>query len=210
MKIAIIGAGNVGKALAGSFVRAGHGVTLSAAHADHARAAADTTGARAAASARDAVAGADVVVLAVPYGALLAVVDELGDALTGKVVIDATNPLRDDYTGLALEGTSAAEQVQSHAKGAKVVKAFNSALAARQAEPRVAGLQSDGFVAGDDAQAKATVLELVSSIGFNPIDAGALEVARALEGLALVNILFQLHNNGSWQTAWKLIGAPTA
>ena len=210
MKTAIIGAGNVGKALAGSFVRAGHGVTLSAAHADHARVAADATGAQAAATAREAVAGADVVVLAVPYGALLAVVDELGDALTGKVVIDATNPLRDDYTGLALEGTSAAEQVQSHAKGAKVVKAFNSALAARQAEPRVAGLQSDGFVAGDDAQAKATVLELVSSIGFNPIDAGALEVARALEGLALVNILFQLHNNGSWQTAWKLIGAPTA
>ncbi len=206
MKIAIIGSGNVGKALAGSFVGAGHGVTLSAAHAEHARAAAEATGAQAAATDREAVTGADVVVLAVPYGALLAVVDELGDALTGKIVIDATNPLRDDYTGLALEGTSAAEQVQAHAKGAKVVKAFNSALAARQAEPRVADLQSDGFVAGDDEQAKATVLELVGSIGFNPIDAGSLEVARALEGLALVNILLQLHNNGSWQTAWKLIG----
>ena len=206
MKIAIIGSGNVGKALAGSFVRAGHGVTLSAAHPDHARAAAEATGAQAAATDREAVTGADVVVLAVPYGVLLAVVDGLGDALTGKVVIDATNPLRDDYTGLALEGTSAAEQVQAHAKGAKVVKAFNSALAARQAEPRVAEQQSDGFVAGDDEQAKATVLELVGSIGFNPIDAGALEVARALEALALVNILLQLHNNGSWQTAWKLIG----
>jgi predicted dinucleotide-binding enzyme len=210
MKTAIIGAGNVGKALAGSFVRAGHGVTLSAAHADHAQAAAEATGAQAAATAREAVAGADVVVLAVPYGALLALVDELGDALTGKIVIDATNPLRDDYTGLAVGGTSAAEQVQERAKGAKVVKAFNSALAARQAEPRVADLQSDGFVAGDDEQAKATVLELVGSIGFNPIDAGALEVARALEGLALVNILLQLHNNGSWQTAWKLIGPLTA
>jgi NADPH-dependent F420 reductase len=210
MKIAIIGAGNVGKALAGSFVRADHDVTLSSAHPDHARAAAQETGAHSAATVVEAVGGAEVVVLAVPYGAVLAVVDELGGALTGKIVIDATNPLRDDYTGLALEGTSAAEQVQAHVPEARVVKAFNSALAARQAEPRIEGVQSDGFVAGDDEQAKATVLELVRSIGFNPIDAGALEVARALEALALVNILLQLHNNGSWQTAWKLVGPLTA
>ena len=78
------------------------------------------------------------------------------------------------------------------------------------AEPRIEGVQSDGFVAGDDEQAKAIVLELVRSIGFNPIDAGALEVARALEARALVNILLQLHNNGSWQTAWKLVGPLSA
>jgi hypothetical protein len=174
MKIAIIGAGNVGGALAGSSVRAGHDVTLSAAHPDKARTVADGAGARAVASNREAVREADVVVLAVPYGVLADVVDELGDGLTGKIVVDATNPLRADYQGLAVEGTSAAEQVQARAKGAKVVKAFNTAFASRQAEPRIDGVQADGYVAGDDAAAKATVLELVGSIGFRPIDAGPL------------------------------------
>jgi NADPH-dependent F420 reductase len=210
MKIAIIGAGNVGRALAGSFVRAGHDVTLSSEHPDNARTVAQETGARAAADNRDAVRDADVVVLAVPYGALVDLVDALGDGLTGKIVVDATNPLRPDYQGLAVEGTSAAEQVQARVKGAKVVKAFNSALAARQADPTVEGTQVDGFVAGDDEQAKATVLELVRSIGFNPIDAGPLEVARALEAMALLNIMLQIRNNGTWQTGWKLVGPLSA
>jgi hypothetical protein len=206
MKIAIIGAGNVGRALSGAFVRAGHDATISSQHPDNARAVAAEAGAKAAATNSEAVRDADVVVLAVPYGALVAVVDELGDALNGKVVVDATNPLRPDYQGLAVVGTSAAEQVQARVKGAKVVKAFNTALAARQAEPLVNGTSLDGFVAGDDEQAKATVLELVRSIGFHPIDAGPLEVARALEALALLNIMLQIRNDWAWQTGWKLIG----
>jgi 8-hydroxy-5-deazaflavin:NADPH oxidoreductase len=206
MKIAIIGAGNVGRALSGAFVRAGHEVTLSSEHADNARAVAQETGAQAAAGNREAVRDADVVVLAVPYGALAGLVDELGEGLAGKIVVDATNPLRPDYQGLAVEGTSAAEQVQARVKGARVVKAFNSVLAARQTEPTVEGTRVDGFVAGDDERAKATVLELVGSIGLNPIDAGPLEVARALEAMALLNIMLQLRTNGSWQTGWKLVG----
>lgn len=210
MKIAIIGAGNVGKALSGSFVRAGHDVTISSQHPDNARAAAAETGAKAAATSAEAVPNAEVVVLAVPYGALAEVVDELGDALTGKVVVDATNPLRPDYQGLAIEGTSAAEQVQARVKGAKVVKAFNTALAARQADPLVDGTPLDAFVAGDDEQAKATVMELARSIGFHPIDAGPLELARALEALALLNIMLQIRNNWTWQTGWKLVGPTSA
>jgi NADPH-dependent F420 reductase len=210
MKIAIIGAGNVGKALSGSFVRAGHDVTISSQHPDNARAAAAETGAEAAATNAEAVPSAEVVVLAVPYGALADVVDELGDALTGKVVVDATNPLRPDYQGLAVEGTSAAEQVQARVKGAKVVKAFNTALAARQADPFVDGTPLDAFVAGDDEQAKATVMELARSIGFHPIDAGPLELARALEALALLNIMLQIRNNWTWQTGWKLVGPTSA
>jgi NADPH-dependent F420 reductase len=210
MKIAIIGAGNVGKALSGSFVRAGHDVTISSQHPDNARAAAAETGAEAAATNAEAVPSAEVVVLAVPYGALAEVVDELGDALTGKVVVDATNPLRPDYQGLAVEGTSAAEQVQARVKGAKVVKAFNTALAARQADPLVDGTPLDAFVAGDDEQAKATVMELARSIGFHPIDAGPLELARALEALALLNIMLQIRNNWTWQTGWKLVGPTSA
>lgn len=210
MKITIIGAGNVGRALAGSFTRAGHDVTVSSAHPDSARAVAAETGARAAVDNRAAVTDADLVVLAVPYPALTDVIDEVGDALAGKIVVDATNPLRPDYQGLAVEGTSAAEQVQARVKGARVVKAFNSALAARQADPTVEGTQLDGFVAGDDQEAKQVVLDLVRAIGFNPIDAGPLEVARALEALALLNIMLQLRNNGGWQTGWKLVGPLSA
>lgn len=210
MKIAIIGAGNVGKALSGSFVRAGHDVTISSQHPDNARAAAAESGAKAAATNAEAIPDADVVVLAVPYGVLAEVVDELGDALNGKVVVDATNPLRPDYQGLAVEGTSAAEQVQARVKGAKVVKAFNTALAARQADPVVDGTALDGYVAGDDEQAKATVLELARSIGFHPIDAGPLELARALEAMALLNIMLQIRNGWTWQTGWKLVGPTSA
>jgi 8-hydroxy-5-deazaflavin:NADPH oxidoreductase len=206
MNIAIIGAGNVGKALAGSFVKAGNAVTVSSEHAATAATAAGETGAMAAPSNSDAVAGADLVVLAVPYPALPGILDEVGGALRGKVVVDATNPLRADYTGLTTEGTSAAEEIQAHAPGARVVKAFNSALAARQADPTVEGVQADGFVAGDDEDAKRQVLDLVGSIGFRPIDAGPLEMARALEAMALLNITLQLRNSWPWQSAWKLVG----
>ena len=94
MNIAIIGAGNVGGALAGSSVRAGHTVTLSAKDPAHADAKAKETGARAVRSAADAVKAADVVILAVPYPAVDSVLDELGDALAGKVLIDVTNRLK--------------------------------------------------------------------------------------------------------------------
>jgi len=209
MNIAIIGAGNVGRALAGASVRAGHIVTISSAHPENARTVADDVGAQAAASNSAAAAAADVVVLAIPYGTIVDVLDEIGDGLRGKIVVDVTNPLTADYSGLAVVGTSAAEEIQARVSGARVVKAFNTALAARQADPRIDGTQLDGFVAGDDADAKAVVLELVQSIGFRPIDAGPLAMARALEALALLNITLQIRNNWRWQSGWKLVG-PTA
>ena len=88
----------------------------------------------------------------------------------------------------------------------RVIKAFNTAFAARQADPVVDGVQLDGFVAGDDANARADVLELVRSIGFRPIDAGSLRMARALEAMAILNISLQIRNNWPWQTGWKLVG----
>ena len=138
MNIAIIGAGNVGKALTGSAIRAGHSVTVSSKNGESARALAQATGARAAASDREAVEAADVVVLAIPYGAVDEVLGETGAALAGKVLVDATNPIKPDYSGLATNGTSGAEGIQSKAPGARVVKAFNTAFAARQADPEVA------------------------------------------------------------------------
>ena len=207
MNIAIIGAGNVGKALTGSAIRAGHSVTVSSKNGESARQLAEETGARAAASDREAAEAADVVILAVPYGAVDEVLGDVGAALAGKVLIDATNPIKADYSGLATDGTSGAEEIQAKAPGARVVKAFNPAFAARQADPKVAGgLRVDGFVAADDADAKATVLGLVEAIGFNPVDAGSLAMARYLEGMAWLNITLQMNNGWSWQAGWKLVG----
>jgi 8-hydroxy-5-deazaflavin:NADPH oxidoreductase len=206
MEIAIIGSGNVGKALAGSFTRAGHSVTLTASNPDNARAAATQTGARAADSNQQAISAADVVVLAVPYPTVDAVLAEAGGALDGKVVIDTTNRVDPADPGSTLDGTSSAEQIQARAPGAKVVKAFNTAFASRQADPVVDGVALDGFLAGDDGQAKRTVTELVDSIGFRPIDVGPLVMARALEALALLNIMLQIRNNWPWQAGFKLVG----
>jgi NADPH-dependent F420 reductase len=206
MDIAIIGAGNVGRALATAALRIGHSVTVSSANGDTSAALARETGAKGAASNRAAVEGADLVVLAVPYMAIVDILDDIGPALAGKIVVDATNPLKPDYSGLATEGASGAEEIQARIPSARVVKAFNTAFAARQADPKIAGLQVDGYVAADDEEAKAIVLELVKGMGFHPIDAGDLAMARALEALAWLNISLQMRHGWSWQSGWKLVG----
>jgi 8-hydroxy-5-deazaflavin:NADPH oxidoreductase len=206
MQIAIIGSGNVGKALAGSFTRAGHDVTLSATSPEHAQAAATQTGGRAAASNQQAVGSAQVVVLAVPYPAVDGVLAEVGEALAGKVLVDVTNRVDPADPGSVLDGSSAAEQVQARVPAARVVKAFNTALAARQADPVIEGIALDAFIAGDDDQAKQAVGELAGSIEFRPIDAGPLVMARALEAMALLNITLQIRNNWPWQAGFKLVG----
>jgi 8-hydroxy-5-deazaflavin:NADPH oxidoreductase len=197
------------RALASSFIRAGHRVTLTASNPDNARAAASQTGAQAGDSNQQAAAGAEVVVLAVQYPIVDAVLAEAGDALNGKVLIDTTNRMDPADPGSVLDGTSAAEQIQARVPGAKVVKAFNTAFASRQADPVVDGVALDGDLAGDDDQAKQTVSELVGSIGFRPVDVGPQVMARALEALALLNIMLQIRNNWPWQAGFKLVG-PTS
>ena len=205
MNIAIIGAGNIGHALAGSAVRAGHRVTISSNDPEDAATTAQATGARAAPSNTAAVADAELVVLAVPYPALAPLVRDLGDALAGKVVIDPSNPVKPDLSGLAVEGASAAEEIQAIAADARVVKAFNTTLAARITQPRVEGTQLDGFVAGDDEGARKQALELIGSIGLRPVDVGPLPMARALESLAFLNIALNARNGWPFQSGWKLI-----
>jgi 8-hydroxy-5-deazaflavin:NADPH oxidoreductase len=206
MKIAIIGAGNVGRALATSLTRAGHDVTITAAHPEHAVAAAGQTGATAGTSNAAAAAGAQVVVLAVPAQALGQIAGDLGSTLDGKVVVDVSNRPTPTPDGAA---TSIAEELQGRLPGAHVVKAFNTAFASRQADPSVGGIASDGFVAGNDATAKQTVLDVVESVGFRPVDAGSLASARTLEGMAWLNIQRNLAG-GTWQDAWVLVGPETA
>jgi predicted dinucleotide-binding enzyme len=167
------------------------------------RLAAADAGAKAAPTNADAVSNADVVVLAVPQAAFDQIASELGDALAGKVVVDVSNrptPSRDGST------TSIAEELQSKLPRASVVKAFNTSFASRQAEPKVNGISVDGFVAGDDAVAKKTVLDVVESIGFRPVDAGSLAAARTLEGMAWLIITRAMSDGGTWQDAWVVVG----
>ena len=203
MKIAIIGAGNVGRALATSSTRAGHQVTITASTYDHAVEAAEQTGATAARTNADAVQAADVVILAVPASAHGAVARELQGELIGTPLVDVANRPTPDTSG---PGTSIAEELQERLPGVPVIKAFNTAFASRQVEPVLDGVSADGFVAGDEESAKARVLERVESIGFRPIDAGKLAVARTLEGAAWLNISLNMQNGWSWQSAWKLVG----
>ena len=202
MKVTIIGAGNVGKALGTSISRAGHDVTITAKHPEHAQEAAMEIGAHPVDSSAEAVSDADVVILAVPYvGAANEVSGEIRDRVAGKTIIDVTNPMKPDYSGLATEGTSAAEEFQKLLPEAKLVKAFNTIFASNQAHPSE---DIDGYVAADDEGAKQQVISLVESIGFKPVDVGPLRAARYLEGMAVINIGLNAQNGWDWTSAWKL------
>jgi hypothetical protein len=203
--IAVIGAGNVGRTLAGAIAAAGHDVVISAAHPEHAEAAAASSGSRAARSNADAVGGAEIVILAVPGSELGPIAEGIRDSLAGKIVVDVTNRPTPNLQDLSADSTSAAERLQALLPEARVVKAFNTAFASRMAEPVVAGVAIDGFVAADDTDAKATVLALVEDLGFRPVDAGPLANARALEALAWLNIYLNMNNGWGWQTGWKLV-----
>ena len=209
MRIAIIGAGNVGGGLGRAAVQAGHDVVLTAAHPGKAQAVAAEIGATAADTNVAAVQGVRLVVLAVPGTDAPAVAAEITPALAGAVVVDATNPLNATYSDLAIEGASGAEAVQRAAGDAPVVKAFNTIFASRYAAPSENGTPLQVLLAGDDAAAKGTVAELATSLGFAPVDAGSLRYARTLEELAFLNISLNAANGWAWQSAFQLVG-PTA
>ena len=204
MKIAILGTGNVGRALARSTTRAGHDVVLSSSNPASAQGVAAAIGARVAASNAEAVSGAEVVILAVPTAVVADVVSDLRTALDGRIVVDVTNRPTPDPDGKRI--SSIAEELQALAPQARVVKAFNTAFAARQEEPNLGDLRADAYVAADDEDAKRQVLRLAESIGFRPIDVGPLAQARTLEGMAWIHISLQMQHQWPWQSAWKIVG----
>jgi NADPH-dependent F420 reductase len=207
--IAIIGTGNVGSGLATAFVGAGHRVYLTARSVDKVEAAAHTAGAIVATSPAGAAALADVVILAVPFGAAEELAAAIRPVVNGKPIVDVTNPAKSDWSGPLFGGTdSGAEQIAEWLPDAHVVKAFNTLLANNIADPAPEGIKLDGYVAADDADAKAIVLELAGSIGLNPIDVGPLSAARQLESLAWLNISLNMAPGSTWKTGWKLVGAP--
>jgi NADPH-dependent F420 reductase len=209
MNVTIIGAGNIGRALAGPLVRTGHNVVLTSKEPRHAAEVAREAGAHAIEDTAAAARDADVVVLAVPYAAGEQIADEIREAVRGKVVIDVTNPIKPTYDGLATEGgPSAAERFAAWLPEARVAKALNTVFASNIADPTADGVRLDGFVAADDPEAKATALELLGSLGFRPIDAGPLARARELESLAWFGMALQPTVGNTWHTGWKLAGVP--
>jgi predicted dinucleotide-binding enzyme len=208
VNISIIGSGNVAKALGTSAVRAGHDVVIASRNNDNAAAAATEIGATAVGSLQDAIANAEVVVLAVPATAATDVAREIAPFVTGKVVIDVTNPLKGDMSGLFTEGTSIAEQLAEILTDAKVVKGFNTLFGSVQANPETHGTTVDALFATDDESARDTFATLAVSLGFRPVHVGPLAAARELEAMALLNIRLQIVANGYWQSSFVLVGAP--
>ncbi|MDQ7990036.1 MAG: NAD(P)-binding domain-containing protein [Candidatus Dactylopiibacterium sp.] len=192
MKITVIGAGNMGAGFVKQLSAAGHTVRLTARDIDKAHAvAAGHAGVEVLPPAR-ALADSQIVIVATPFGEAVSALRSLGN-LAGRIVIDITNPLTPDYMGLTLGfDTSAAEQIATALPEAQVVKAFNTLLAqVLAAGPDFGGQQrAPVFYASDSESAKASVHELIASIGFEGVDAGALRNARYLEPLAGLNIYF--------------------
>ena len=210
-KIAIIGTGNVGGALGTALTGAGHQVTFAGRDQAKLAATAQTAGAAAGTSAAAAVAGADVVILAVPYTAIDTVAAEIAGAVGGKVVIDATNPLKPDYSGLStIGGPSGAEHIAALLPSASVVKAFNTVFASIQGNSGAHGQVLDGLYATDDDAAAATTAGLLSDLGFRPVKVGSLAAATELEAMAWLNIRLQMLANGAWDSAYVLVSPPAA
>jgi len=173
MNIAIIGDGNVGSAFRRGLQEGGHAVEAVGNEPERVRALA---------------ASAEVVVLAVPFGAVGDVAGPLGDAVDGKVLVDVTNALGEEMQLTLGFTTSGAEELQRRAPRARVVKAFNTVLAGNMDAGRVSGEQLTALVAGDETDAKGAVLGLARDLGFDPVYAGPLRNARYLEPLGILNI----------------------
>ena len=188
MKIAVIGTGNVGGTLGSRWAKKGHQVVFGTRkpESDRVHKLLESAGENARAEkVGEATAGADVIVVAVPWNATQATLAAAGD-LTGKIVVDCTNPI---IPGLQLAlgtTTSGGEQVAEWAKGAHVVKAFNSTGWENMADPIYDGEPTLMLICGDDTEAKTVVTKLTESLGFQVVDLGPLDTCRLLEPFALV------------------------
>jgi predicted dinucleotide-binding enzyme len=210
VNISIIGSGNIAKALGASAIRAGHQVVIASRNTESAATTATEIGGTAAESVNDAVAAADVVIFAMPATAAAEVAREIAPVAAGKVVIDVTNPLKADMSGLFTDGTSIAEQLAAILDGAKLVKGFNTLFGSVQANPDTHGSTLDALYATDDDTARETFAALATSLGFRPVHVGPLAAARELEAMALLNIRLQIVSNGYWQSSFVLVGAPAS
>jgi 8-hydroxy-5-deazaflavin:NADPH oxidoreductase len=213
MNVTIIGSGNMARGIGTRLVSGGNSVTLVARNLEPAGELAGSLqeAARSGATAQIRPVGSEirdeVVVLAVPYSEVEAVIRQNKAQLTGKIIVDATNPLNSTYDGLVTPpDSSAAEEIARIAPaGARVIKAFNTLFSGTLVPGEIAGQPLDVFIAGDDTDAKATISELVTAGGLRAIDAGPLQRARQLEGLAFLGITLQFTLGTGFMTSWKLL-----
>jgi NADPH-dependent F420 reductase len=212
MNITIIGTGNMARGIGTRLLAGGHSVSLvghQSGKAEHLAVQLRATahnGATVTAVDGGVLAG-EVVVLAVPYTAAASIVQQYGDQLADKIIVDITNPINFNALELIVApGSSAAEEIAKVAPaGSKVVKAFNTTFAEMLVAGQVAGQPLDVFIAADDEAAAATVAQLVRDGGLHSIHVGRLSRAQQLEGLALLGITLQFRLNTNFQTGWKLL-----
>jgi hypothetical protein len=197
--ISIIGSGTMAAAIAGRTAKAGHTVEVISRDSAKARALADQLAAGATTGTSGTAPAGDLVILAVPYASAAAVVADYGDALDGKVIIDITNPVAPDLSGLVTpHGSSGAQETaKGLPAGAHVVKAFNTIFGHVLAK----GGRLDAFIAADDSEAKARVSTFIESLGLRPFDVGGLHMAQALEAVGLMMIGLAKNGAGTWDIA---------
>jgi 8-hydroxy-5-deazaflavin:NADPH oxidoreductase len=211
MKLAIIGAGNVGGTLGTAWARkAGHEIFFGVRNPSSEQTQAVVRrleGKARAGTPAQAAAFADFIVLTTPWNAAETAIRSMGD-LQGKILLDAINPLAMGPDGLNLEighNISAGEKIQTWAPGASVFKTLNTTGFGNMADPVFHGVKSVMFVAGDDAANKPKVIELVAALGFEVVDAGPLRNARLLEAHAMLWIELALKRGLGRNWAFALL-----
>jgi predicted dinucleotide-binding enzyme len=204
MQIGIVGAGNVGSTLGSGWSKAGHKIIFGSREPNSQKLRELTRSIGATAGSNQDAAEADVVVLTIPWPATKDAVSGL--KLAGKIVVDVTNPILPDLSGLELgTNTSGAERVAQWAKGARVVKAFNTVGFNVMAHPKFRDGSAVMFYCGDDAEAKKAAHQLAADLGFDPHDAGPLTQARYLEPFAMLWITLALNHGYGREFGFKLL-----
>jgi len=200
--VTIIGAGNMGGAIAAVLIAGGTPVQLLARDAS---AAAEANTSASAGIVGDSITG-DIVILALPYGAVAEVLAAYAGQLDGKTVVDLTNPVDfSTFDSLVVPAdSSAAAEIQAAAPGARVLKAFNTNFAATLSSGAVGGEKTAVLIAGDDAAAKAGLAALLEAGGVKAIDAGSLKRARELEALGFLQLTLAAAEKTSWTSGFAL------
>jgi hypothetical protein len=204
--LSILGAGSMASAIAAVALKGGANVQILARDPQNSAAAASALGSRAIAGRfGDALTG-DIVVLALPYGAVADVVGQYASRLDGKVVVDITNPVDfATFDDLAVPaGSSAAEQIAALVPGARVLKAFNTNFAATLTSGTVGGATTTVLVAGDDAGAKASLIGVVEAAGLGAVDAGSLKRAQQIEALGFLQLTLAVGEKIAWTGGFSL------
>ncbi len=209
MRIAVIGTGNVGGVLGRRWAGAGHAVTFCVRDPDDARKRAMAAQAGAAVGPVRDAAHAEAVLLAVPWTAVPDALAAAGD-LSGKVLLDCTNPVTPALTHLTIgHTTSAAEEVARMAPGSRVVKVFNTNGARNMADPDYGGRRVTMLYAGDDDGANRVAADLAAQLGFEPVYLGPLREARLLEPLAMAWIVLARHRGLGRDFALDVVRRPS-